>query len=304
MAKWDYDKMYGNGRTQLSGAVAAKLRSEENQTIGQLFKFIEEWFHNYRLVCEEFDLYHNVPVRGYIPIGNYEYNIESYIDCLHNADFFSVSFFEKILQKTCIFEKIVSPADKFNYDYSQAFYGQNKYLTLSEPPSKLAITSEHFTLSRESSDTNRVWTLDTRMANNQSPQQGLALSLIATLMNNHVSLSLYKRNKHFRNFIDKFSEVTQFDFRFEGPDKLLVTSEVEVRSNPDCTTLKYKEGSKECVRIDHCRFGSNNLMFSYKHLDELYGKNRKEMLTEEDLQLYRICNEGRKPFIYDWEFTV
>ncbi len=77
-----------------------------------------------------------------------------------------------------------------------------------------------------------------------------------------------------------------------------------MRSNPDCTTFKYKEGSKECVRIDHCRFGSNNLMFSYKHLDELFGKNRKEVLTYEDLQLYSICNEGRKPFIYDWDFDV
>jgi hypothetical protein len=300
MAKWDYDEMY-NVATQLSGAVAAKLRSEENQTIGQLFKFIEEWCHNYRLVCEEFDLYHKVPVSGYVPVGCY-YGGEAYMNCLYNTDFFSVNFFEKILQKTCIFEKIVSPVDNFNYNYAAVFYGQGS--TMQQPPSKLCIMSERFTLSCEANHKDKVWTLDTRMANNQSPQQGLVLSLIQTLMGNYVPLSLYKRNKHFRNFIDKLSEVTQFDFRFEGPDKLLVTSEGELRSNPDCTTFKYKEGSKECVRIDHCRFGSNNLMFSYKHLDELFGKNRKEMLTEGDLQLYSICNEGRKPFIYDWEFTV
>ena len=140
------------------------------------------------------------------------------------------------------------------------------------------------------------------MANNQSPQQGLVLSLIITLMSSYTPLSLYKRNKHFRNFIDKFSLVTQFDFTFESHDRILIVSNGEIRSNPDCTTFRYKDG--ECANIDHCRFGSNNLRFSYKHLDELFGKNRKEMLTDEYIQLYSICNEGRKPFIYDWEFVV
>ncbi len=197
MVNWDYDEMYGNGRTQLSGAIAAKLRSEENQTIGQLFKFIEEWYHNYKLVCEEFELYHKVPVSGVIPVGCYDNGIEDYKYGFRKVDFFSVNFFEKILQKTCIFEKIVSPVDKFNYDYSQDFYGQNKYQTLSEPPSKLVIMSERFILSYQSNDPNKVWALDTKMANNQSPQQGLVLSLIATLMGNYVPLSLYKKKQIF-----------------------------------------------------------------------------------------------------------
>lgn len=301
MTKYDFDEMRNNIRAPMWNA-ARMQSSSENRIIEELFKFIEEWYHNYKLVCEEFDLYHNVPVRGFIPVG-YGKIFESYKESMKTADFFSVNFFEKILNKECIFEKIVKTVDNLNYNYEADLYAQNRY-AVQQPLSKLCIMSERLTLSRESNDTNRVWTLDTKMANNQAPQQGLVLSLIQTLMGSYVPLNLYKRNKPFRNFIDKFSDTTQFDFRFEGYDKLLVTSDGEVRTHPDCTIFKYEVGSKEGVMINHCRFGSNNFLFSYKHLDELFGKNRKEPLTEEDLQLYSICNEGRKPFIRDWEFDV
>lgn len=39
----------------------------------------------------------------------------------------------------------------------------------------------------------------------------------------------------------------------------------------------------------------------YNHLDSLFGEDRKEPLTWEDLQLYSIVNEGRKPLMYDFE---
>lgn len=298
MAKHDYN----NIRAPLWNAAHVQSHGE-NRIVEELFKFIEEWYYNYKVVCEEFDLYHKVPVNGVIPVGCCDNGIESYQHGFHKVDFFSVNFFEKILQKTCIFEKIVSPVDNFNYNYAADFYGQNRY-TMQQPPSKLCIMSERFILSRESSDTNRVWTLDTEMVNNQSPQQGLALSLIATLMNNYIPLSLYKRNKHFRNFIeDVVSKRTQFDFRLDSVEQYLLCTGVELRSVPFYTVFRYGQWLEESVVVAHdfCHTGSK---FTYKHLDELLGKNRKERLTEEDLQLYSICNEGRKPFIFDWEFVV
>lgn len=303
MAKWNYDEIHDNIRAPLWNA-ARMQSSEENRSIDQLFKFIEQWYHNYKVVCEEFDLYSEVPVNGIIPIDCYDNGLESYEYGFRKVDFFSVNFFEKILQKTCIFEKIVQP----QYDYFSSF-NRNEigYNCVPSPASKLCIMSERFTLSRESNNTNRVWVLDTKMANNQSPQQGLVLSLIQTLMGNYVPLSLYKRNKNFRNFIDKFSDTTQFDFRFEGSDKEMSTERGSIVSYPDWTIFRYVTRTvdgAELVTIHHHRFESNNLMFSYKHLDELFGKDRKEMLTKEDLQLYSICNEGRKPFIFDWEFTI
>ena len=296
MAEWNYNEMYDNIRAPLWNA-ARMQSSGENRIVEELFKFIEEWYHNYKVVCEDFDLYYKVPIAGFI-YHNFKKGFESFEN--RKTDFFSVNFFEKILQKMCIFEKITPPT--YNYDGFNESRAYNHYIKSLD--SKLCIMSEHFTLSRESSDANKVWTLDTKMANNQSPQQGLVLSLIVTLMGNYVPLSLYKRNKHFRNFIDKFSEVTQFDFRFEGHDKALVVYEGVVRSVPDYTTFKCGKWSDESVVIDHDRSNSGNLRFTYKHLDELFGKNREERLTDQDLQLYSICNEGRKPFIYDWEFNI
>lgn len=298
MAKWNCDEIHDKIRAPLW--YAARIQSSgENKIVEELFKFIEEWYHNYKLVCEEFDLYNKVPVSGYIPVGSGEI-FESYKEFMKTVDLFSANFFEKILQKTCIFEKITQPI--YNYGgFNEPRAAYNSYIK--SPDSKLCIMSEHFTLSRESNDTNKVWTLDTRMANNQSPQQGLVLSLIATLMNNYVPLSLYKRNKHFRNFIDDVSKRTQFDFKLDSVEQYLLCTGVELRTVHFYTVFRYGQRLEESVVVHHdfCHTGSK---FTYNHLDQLFGKNRKEMLTSEDLQLYSICNEGRKPFIFDWDFTV
>jgi hypothetical protein len=271
----------------------------ENITVKQLFKFIGEWYYNYKLVWGEFDLYHKVPMSGYIPVSSGD-NFESYDSSLQSADFFSVNLFEKILNKDCIFEKIMPPT--YNYEDFNESSAYKRYMK--SPDSMFRIVSEHFILSRESTDTNKVWSLDTKMVNNKSPQQRLVLSLIVTLTGNYVLLDLYKRNKQFRNFVDRFSETTDFYFRFANHSRVLVTTTGEINFDDEVIIFKYGLGAKESVIIDYNKVGSNNLKFSYKHLDELFGKNRKEMLTEEDLQLYSICNEGRKPFIYDWEFVV
>ena len=51
---------------------------------------------------------------------------------------------------------------------------------------------------------------------------------------------------------------------------------------------------KEVVKVE------NNLY--YNHLDKIFVPCRKKPLDEEDLQLYSILNEGKKPTMYDFEF--
>ena len=127
----------------------------------------------------------------------------------------------------------------------------------------------------------------------------LICSLIGAISNNRVIHQWYSKQSRFKEFIEKMAK-SHYYVEFGGinsrqPHILISGSQNDqsLRIDIDGRWL-YFILSNEILRVEN--------RLHYNHLDSLFGKDRKEPLTKEDLQLYSIVNEGRKPIMYDFEF--
>lgn len=256
-----------------------RQREQEHQ-LQKLFEFVELWKDRYKLFCENFDsysyteqmmpIYSEYSERGYIPFPKSEF----YID----------EFFNMILNKRAKFE-IQQYKQNYNpdYDLSGRVYQYSK-----QPDQNIIISGDKFTIIGKDSG----YRLDIKM------DAALICSLIGAISNNYTVYQWYSKQSRFKEFIDKMSNSHYFvEFQVSSQyNRLLISgsqNDPSLSIDIDGKWL-YFIMPNEIVRIEN--------RLHYNHLDNLFGKDREKPLTEEDLQLYSIVNEGRKLIMYDFEF--
>lgn len=280
----DFDTAYTNFPLNLNALSYSAAREQNNKfekEIYNLLEFIKLWKDRYELFCDNFDTYsyteQSMPLwsrdkseRGYVPLPKSEF----YID----------EFFNMILNKRVKFEIQQYKNYDSEYDLSGRIY---EYAT--QPDQNIIISGNKFTIIGKDNN----YRLDIKM------NAALICSLIGVISSNYVMYQWYSKQSNFKKFIEKISnefKYLSFEISNRKTTRIKLSSGIEdmlVDIDTSCGWC-YLIYRNEVVKIE------NNL--GYNHLDKLFGKDRKEPLTEEDLQLYSIVNEGRKPIMYDFEF--
>lgn len=280
----DFDNSYTNfpsNLNALSYSVAREQNNKFEKEVSNLMEFIRLWKDRYELFCENFDAYfyteQNIPVwsaehreRGYIPLPESEF----YID----------EFFNMILTKRAKFE-----IQQYRQNYSPEYDNSGRLYEYSKQPDQnIIISGSKFTIIGKDNN----YRLDIKM------NAALICSLIGAISNNHVIYQWYSKQSKFKEFIEKMAASHYFiEFQI---DKMYTRILISGSQNEPSLCIDidgeclYFILPNEILRIEN--------RLHYNHLDKLFGKDRKEPLTEEDLQLYSIVNEGRKPIMYDFEF--
>ncbi|ULG01401.1 hypothetical protein phiA019_0054 [Aeromonas phage phiA019] len=281
----DFDTSYTNFPSnlgELSYNVAREQNNKFEKEIYNLIEFIRLWKDRYELFCQNFDAYYyttqNMPVwsmdkseRGYVPLPKSEF----YID----------EFFNMILNKRAKFE-----IQQYRHNYRPEYDNSGRLYEYSKQPDQnIFISGNKFTIIGKDNN----YRLDIKM------NAALICSLIGAISNNQVIHQWYSKQSNFKKFVEKISnefKYLSFEISNRKTTRIKLSSGIEdmlVDIDTSCGWC-YLIYRNEVVKIE------NNL--GYNHLDKLFGKDRKEPLTEEDLQLYSIVNEGRKPIMYDFEF--
>lgn len=277
----DFDVSCTNFPSDLSALnynVAREQNNKFEKEIYNLIEFIRLWKDRYELFCGKFIAYsyttQNMPVwsmdkseRGYVPLPKSEF----YID----------EFFNMILNKRAKFE-IQEYRNNYTLKNNKEFYYTQN------PDQNIIISGNKFTIAGK----DNKYHLDIKM------NAALICSLIGAISNNHVVYQWYSKQSKFKKFIEKMATSHYFiEFQIDNRyTRILISgsqNEPSLRIDIDGEWL-YFILPNEVLRIE------NGL--HYNHLDSLFGKDRKEPLTAEDIQLYSILNEGRKPIMYDFEF--
>ncbi|ULG01869.1 hypothetical protein phiA047_0138 [Aeromonas phage phiA047] len=279
----DFDTSYTNLPSNL-GALSYNVSREQNnkfeKEIYNLIEFIRLWKDRYKLFCGKFNAYpyteQSMPLwsrdrseRGYAPIPKSEF----YID----------EFFNMILNKRAKFEI----QQYKNYDSVYGFDGKS-YQYTTQPDQNILISGGKFTLIGKDNN----YRLDIKM------NAALICSLIGAISNNHVIHQWYSKQSRFKEFIEKMT-TSHYFIEFQVDDRytrILISgsqNDPSLRIDIDGRWL-YFILQNEVLRIEN--------RLHYNHLDSLFGEDRKEPLAREDIQLYSIVNEGRKPIMYDFEF--
>ena len=262
----------------LSYNVAREQNNKFEKEIYNLIEFIRLWKDRYELFCGKFNAYsyttQNMQVwsmdkseRGYVPLPESEF----YID----------EFFNMILNKGAKFE-----IQEYKNNYTLK---NNKEFNYTQTPDKnIIISGSKFTIIGKDNN----YRLDIKM------NAALICGLIVALSNNYIIYDWYSKQSRFKEFIDRMSSSHYFvEFQVNSQyNKVLISgsqNEPTLRIDFDGRWL-YFILPNEVVRVEN--------KLHYNHLDSLFGEDRKEPLTREDLQLYSIVNEGRKPLMYDFEF--
>lgn len=280
----DFDTSYTNFPSNLN-ALSCNIAREQNnkfeKEIYNLIEFIRLWKDRYELFCGKFNAHsyttQNMPVwsmdkseRGYVPLPKSEF----YID----------EFFNMILNKRAKFE-----IQQYRQNYSPEYDNSGRIYEYSKQPDQnIIISGNKFTIIGKDNN----YRLDIKM------NAALICSLIGAISNNHIIYQWYSKQSRFKEFIDRMAAYHYFiEFQIDNRYPRILISGGQnypsLRIDIDGKLL-YFILPNEILRIE------NGL--HYNHLDSLFGKDRKEPLTAEDLQLYSIVNEGRKPLMYDFEF--
>lgn len=260
----------------------SQLRQREQEyQLQKLFEFIRLWKDRYELFCGKFNAHsyttQTMPVwsrdrseRGYVPIPKSEF----YIDELFNM----------ILNKRAKFEiQQYRQAYTSRYDLGGRIYEYSK-----QPDQNLIISGNKFTII----GTDNNYRLDIKM------NAALICSLIGAMSNNHVIYQWYSKQSRFKEFIEKTAASHYFiEFQIDNRyTRILISgsqNDPSLRIDIDGRWL-YFILPNEILRVEN--------RLRYNHLDSLFGEDRKEPLTREDIQLYSIVNEGRKVIMHDFEF--
>lgn len=260
----------------LSYSVAREQNNKFEKEIYNLVEFIKLWKDRYELFCGKFDTYsyteQNMPLwsrdsseLGYVPLPEFEF----YID----------EFFNMILNKRAKFE-IQGYRHGMDYDRLGSLIEQSNI--------NMMILGDKFTIIGKDSG----YRLDIKM------NAALICSLIVAISNNPSIYQWYSKQSRFKEFIDKMA-ASQCFIKFQVSSQynsLLISGS----QNDPSLMIDFDDRwiyfilPNEVVKVENT--------LHYSHLDNLFGKDREKPLTEEDLQLYSIVNEGRKPLMYDFEF--
>lgn len=279
-----YQGNFGNPMTDVSATSYSQMQlrqKEQEHQLQRLFEFVELWKDRYELFCESFDTYSYTEQR--IPIWSTE-GLPSEFIPLPKSEFYIDKFFNMILNKRAKFE-IQQYKQNYNpeYDLSGRVY---QYST--QPDQNIIISGNKFTIVGKDNG----YRLDIKM------NAALICSLIVALSHNGTIYNWYSKQSNFKEFMDKMSNSHYFvEFKIDSRHSwiLIQGSKCEPSLSIDIDDMwLYFILPKETLCIE------NGL--HYNHLDSLFGKDRTNPLTEEDLQLYSIVNEGRKPRMYDFEY--
>lgn len=244
--------------------------------IYNLIEFIRLWKDRYEMFCEIFDAYRCTEWSA-------ERHERGYIQ-LPKSEFYINEFFNMILNKRAKFE-IQEYSNNYHsvYDMSGSTYD---YAV--QPDQNIIISGNKFTIIGKDG----CYRLNIKM------NAALICSLLAALSHNGIIYNWYSKQSRFKEFIDRMSSSHYFvEFQVNSQyNKVLISgsqNDLSLRVDIDGSWL-YFILPNEILRVEN--------RLHYNHLDSLFGKDRKEPLTKQDLQLYSIVNEGRKPLIYDFEF--
>lgn len=278
----DFDTSYTNfpsNLNALSYSVAREQNNKFEKEFSNLMEFIRLWKDRYDLFCGNFDIYSYTEQS--MPLRSRDRSEYGYVS-LPKSEFYIDEFFNTILNKRAKFE-----IQEYKNNYTLK---NNKEFNYTQTPDKnIIISGNKFTIVGKDNN----YRLDIKM------NAALICSLIGVISNNHVMYQWYSKQSNFKKFVEKISnefKYLSFEISNRKTTRIKLSSGIEdmlVDIDTSCGWC-YLIYRNEVVKIE------NNL--GYNHLESLFGKDRKEPLTAEDLQLYSIVNEGRKPLMYDFEY--
>ena len=276
----DFSKSMTDASEMICSQSQLRQREQEHQ-LQKLFEFIKLWKDRYELFCENFDAYSYTEQR--MPIFSTEYSERGYIP-LPESEFYIDEFFNMILDKRAKFE-----IQQYKQAYNSVCGLDGRiYEYAKQPDQNIIISGNKFTIVGKDNN----YRLDIKM------NAALICSLIGAISNNLTVYNWYSKKSRFKEFIGKISSSHYFvEFKIDSRQSwmLIQGSEYEPSLSIDTDDKwLYFILPNEVVRIEN--------RLHYNHLDSLFGKDREKPLTEEDLQLYSIVNESRKPLMYDFEF--
>ena len=262
----------------------AQLRQREQEhQLQKLFEFIELWKDHYELFCDNFNAYSYT--KQSMPVWSEGYTENGYLKLTYpKSEFYIDEFFNMVLNKRAKFE-----IQEYRKNYDSVYDTSVKIYQYSmQPDQKIVVSGSKFTIIGKDNN----YRLDIKM------NAALICSLIGAISNNHVIYDWYSKQSRFKEFIAKMAKGHYFvEFQVNSQyNKVLISgsqNEPSLRIDIDGRWL-YFILPNEVLRVEN--------RLHYNHLDSLFGEDRKEPLTREDLQLYSIVNEGRKPLMYDFEF--
>lgn len=267
---------------RLRTAIGTLSYKKKEQELYDLFEFIRKWRDRYDLFCHNFNCYTYIDSREFTQVS---WSTEDLF--ASNKELYMVEFFDKVLLKRARFELQEHQYNRGgDYDYLDPNFRQGYNYNFQPNVTKI-ISGNHFILSGQE----YKYRLDVKM------NSALICSLVVALSNNYIIYDWYSKQSRFKEFIDKISSSHYFvEFQASNQyNRLLISgsqNDPSLRIDIDGRCL-YFILPNEILRIE------NSL--HYNHLDSLFGKDREKPLTQEDLQLYSIVNEGRKPLMYDFE---
>lgn len=260
----------------------AQLRQREQEhQLQKLFEFIELWKDHYELFCDNFNAYSYT--KQSMPVWSMDKSERSYVP-LPRAEFYIDEFFNMILTKRAKFE-----IQQYRQNYSPEYDNSGRLYEYSKQPDQnIIISGSKFTIIGKDNN----YRLDIKM------NAALICSLIGAISNNHVIYQWYSKQSKFKEFIEKMAASHYFiEFQIDKMyTRILISgsqNDPSLRIDIDGRWL-YFILPNEILRVEN--------RLHYNHLDSLFGEDRKEPLTREDIQLYSIVNEGRKPLMYDFEY--
>lgn len=262
----------------------AQLRQREQEhQLQKLFEFIELWKEHYELFCDNFNAYSYT--KQSMPVWSEGYTENGYLKLTYpKSEFYIDEFFNMVLNKRAKFE-----IQEYRKNYDSVYDMSGKIYQYSmKPDQDIIISGAKFTII--SRDNN--YRLDIKM------NAALICSLIVALSNNYIIYDWYSKQSKFKEFIDKMAKGHYFvrlglsesngkHLSLEGSD-ILTNVLIDVNES-----YLYFILPNEVLRVEN--------RLHYNHLDKLFGESMEKPLTREDLQLYSIVNEGRKPLMYDFE---
>lgn len=255
---------------------------QQEQDLYNLFQFIKIWKDKYDLFCHEFKCYTYTGPR--IPVRSCNSPIE---ECgyllLPKVEFYIDEFFNMILNKRAKFE-IQQYLQNYNPEYDKV---GRIYEYTKQPDKNIIISGNKFTMIGK----DNTYRLDIKM------NAALICSILSALSNNYIIYDWYSKQSRFKEFIDTLSNKAYYLTFDVGKRSTRVnirgqeTMTIDIDSELHWFYIVYND---EVVRVENKIY--------YSHLDKIFGKDRTKQLTEEDIQLYSILNNGNKPLMYDFEY--
>lgn len=280
-----YQCGFSNSITDVSAMSYSQAQlwtKEQEHQLQTLFGFIELWKERYELFCDNFDTYSYTEQR--MPLWSTD-RVDRGLITLPRCEFYIDEFFNMILNKRAKFE-IQQYRQNCNpeYDRSGRIYEYSK-----QPDQNIIISGNKFTIIGKDNN----YRLDIKM------NAALICSLIGAISNNIVVHQWYSRQSRFKEFIDNMAK-SHYYVEFGGINSRQPYVLVSGSQNEPTLRIDFDGGwlyfilPNEILRVEN--------RVHYNHLDKIFGSDRTKQLTEEDVQLYSILNDGRKPKMYDFEY--